>query len=44
MAGHADLATTERYADMVASDLRSAVDLFGATAGQQPKRESEGAS
>jgi integrase len=44
MAGHADLATTERYADMVASDLRSAVGLFGATAGQQPKRESEGAS
>lgn len=39
MAGHADLATTERYAHMVGSDLQSAVDLFGATAGQPPKRE-----
>jgi integrase len=28
LAGHADLATTQRYADMVASDLRAAVDLF----------------
>jgi integrase len=28
LAGHADLATTERYADMVATDLRSAVALF----------------
>jgi integrase len=28
LAGHADLATTERYADMVASDLRAAVALF----------------
>jgi integrase len=28
LAGHADLATTQRYADMVASDMRAAVDLF----------------
>ena len=43
LAGHADLATTQRYVDMVASDLRSAVALFaGATAGQQPKAEAEG--
>lgn len=28
LAGHADLATTERYANMAASDLRSAVALF----------------
>jgi integrase len=29
LAGHADLTTTQRYADMAASDLRDAVDRFG---------------
>ena len=28
LAGHADLATTERYADMSAGDLQAAIDLF----------------
>ena len=31
--GHADLATTQRYADMVASDLRAAVALFEGNSG-----------
>lgn len=33
LAGHADLATTERYADMAATDLRAAVALFGGNSG-----------
>jgi site-specific recombinase XerD len=28
LAGHADLATTQRYADLDANDLRSAIDLI----------------
>ncbi len=28
LAGHADLATTQRYADMVASDLQAAIAAF----------------
>lgn len=46
LAGHAELATTQRYADMVASDLRSAIALFddreatiGATAGATAPNE-----
>jgi site-specific recombinase XerD len=29
--GHADLATTQRYADMVANDLQAAIAKFSST-------------
>ena len=32
LAGHADLTTTQRYADMGANDLRAAIALFGSEA------------
>jgi site-specific recombinase XerD len=35
LAGHADLATTQRYADVDADDLRDAIARFGATAGKR---------
>ncbi len=37
--GHADLATTQRYADMVASDLRAAVALFEGNSGATVESE-----
>jgi integrase len=39
LAGHADLATTQRYADMVASDLRATIALFGGNSGATVNRE-----
>jgi integrase len=44
LAGHADLATTQRYADMVASDLRATIALFGGNSGATVNREVVGAS
>ena len=36
LAGHADLATTQRYIDLDADDHRKTIALFDVSAGQQP--------